>query len=202
MVDHRYAECPRILERGAHQLRTHDRPSVITHRYRSSRNHLAKLRKPFSSLADRDRPYHMHARRFSAMRLPDDEPDRRLIVGHRIGVRHSTHGGKSACSCSTRSSCDSLYILTSRLAQMTMHIDESGRHDAAVAFDDLGILDGPRIAEHALQLSVDNEYVSDVVDIPRRIQNPAAAQKKRFLPHQRLPPFAASASSGLPPASR
>ena len=126
VVGHRDAEGARVLERGAHQVRAHHRLAVVAHRHRAGAHHLAEL-------GERARPSGPPRSRRSGRRAPrrrrcacaNDEPDRRLVVGDRIGVRHGADGGESAGGRRARAGGDRLHVLAARLAQVAVHVDES-----------------------------------------------------------------------------
>ena len=86
-----------------------------------------------------------------------------------------------------------------------------GRHDAVGAVDDFGVVRRLDASADCFDYAAGNEHVADFVDFLRRIENASAGEKNR--PHAASgmsgapllrwpPPFAASASSGFPPASR
>ena len=83
VVGDRDAEGARVLERGAHELRADHRLAVVAHRHGAGADHLAELGERLALLADRDRADRIDARRAGALRLADDEADRRLVVGDR-----------------------------------------------------------------------------------------------------------------------
>ena len=207
VIDDGNAEGLRILERGAHEVRAHDRAPVVAHRDRARADHLAELRERLALLPDRDRADRMHARRGDATRLPDDEADRRLIVGDGLRVRHRADRGEAARGRRARARRDRLDILAARLAQMTVHVDESRRDVRARAVEDLRAIRSSEAAADRLDEPVAQEHVGDFVAPRRRIDHVPAGEEQvaHVARHQRSPPlkpFAASASSGFPPASR
>ena len=98
-----------------------------------------------------------------------------------------------------------LDVFPPRLAQVAMHVDEPRRNNEAVAVYDLGAVGGLDAAR-SRDFTVGNKKIPDLVEALRRIHQRTTLQKdglhslsSRPRP---LPPFAASASSGFPPASR
>ena len=208
VIDDGNAERLRVLERRAHEVRAHDGAPVVAHRDRARAHHLAELRERLALLSDGDRADRMHARRRDAARLANDESDRRLIVGDGLGVRHRADRGEAARGRRARARRDRLDILASGLAQMAVHVDEARRDERARAVEHLGAIGvrrGPRpIASTFPSRSSTSATSSRPV---RRIDHVSALEQHvaHGARHQRSPPlapFAASASSGFPPASR
>ncbi len=146
VVGDRDAERARVFERRAHELRSRDRPAVVAHGDRAGADHLAELRERLAFLADGHRADGVNARRPRAQRLPDDEADGGLVVGHRIGVRHRADGGEPAGRRGPRAGRDRLDILAPRLAQVTVHVDEARRDDVPRAVDHLEAAVAPNVA--------------------------------------------------------
>ena len=210
MVCHRDAKRPGVFERCAHQLRAHDRLAVVAHGHGTRADHLTELGERLAHLADRDGADGIHARAAGALGLTDDEADGRLIVRHGIGVGHGADGRESPRGGRTRAGGDGFDLLASRLPEMTVHVDEPRRDDASFAFHDVqrvAVAADVPDAPTGLDESIDDEQVSHRVDALRGIDEPASAQQQcarthRVPPRGLPPPFAASASSGFPPASR
>ena len=211
MIDDRNSERPRIFERRSHELGTHHRPAIVAHCNGARANHLAELGQHLAPLADGYRADRMNARRCGAVRLTNDEADRSLIVRHRICIRHRAHCREAAGRrgpCATR---DRLDVFPSRLSQMAVNIDEARRHDAFGAVDDFGVVGQLDAPADRFDYAGGYENVTDFVYFLRRIEDPSAGEKNRSHAASGLsgapllrcpPPFAASASSGLPPESR
>ena len=145
-----------------------DRLAVVAHGDGARGDHLADLGERFALLADGDRADRIDARRVRELRLSRDEADRRLIVGDRIGVRHRAHGGESAGGRRARAGRDRLDFFAPRLAQMAVHVDESGRDDEPGAVDRLETV-AIRVSlatrgPIASMRSVDDEHVGDAID--------------------------------------
>ena len=206
MIDHRNAKGARIFEGGAHQLGAGDRLAVVTDRYRACPDHLTEFGEHFSLLPHRDSPDRVDARGLRPLCLADDEPNRCLIVGHGIGVGHRADCGETACCGRPGTGRNRLDVLATRLAQMTVHVDEPWRNDEAIAIDDLGAIGRVDAATAVRDHAICDQQVADDIQSLRRIDQCPTAQNERL--HSRssrprlLPPLAASASSGLPPASR
>src|SRR5439155_6738110 len=120
--------------------------------------------------------------------------------------RKATDGG---C---TRAAGDRLDVFSSGLAEMAMHVDESRRHVLTGTIDRFETVTSGRLVSRALverlDLSVEDEHVGGLVERLRRIDDASAAKEQPARHSARPPraprpsPFAASASSGLPPESR
>ena len=175
-------EGARVLERRAHELRAGDRLAVVADGDRAGADHLAELGERLALLADRDRADRIDARRAGALRLPDDEADRGLIVGDRIGVRHRAHRGEAAGRRGARAGGDRLHVLAPGLAQVAVHVDEARGDDAARRSR------SPRRRRRARRSPTGRcasttpsreQHVADLVEPLRRIDDPAAAQQQR-----------------------
>ena len=164
------------------------------------------LGEDLSFLAERNRADRIHACGLRALRLSDDEPDRCLIVGDRIGVGHRANCREATSSSCLRSGCNRLHVLASRLAQVAVDVDESGRDDEPITVDHLGVLGRVDPVTTGGDHTIRHQQITHSVQTLRRIDERAPAQKERLhslsLRRRLLPPFAASASSGLPPARR
>src|SRR5450759_327561 len=206
MVDHGNLEGARVLERRSHQLRARDRLAVIADRDRAGAHHLPEFGQRLPFLTDRDRADRIYARRLGSLRLADDEAHRRLVVGDRISVRHRANRGESSGRGGPRSGRDRLDIFAPRLPQMTVNIDEARRDDESGTVDYIGFFRALYRASHASNRTVNYENVTDLVETLRWIDKSSALEEDRL--HslssrpRPLPPLAASASSGFPPASR
>ena len=197
---------PFVLQRRSHQLRACDRLPVVADGDRSCTNHFSEFGQRLPLLADGDRTDRVDARRLGSLRLTNNESHGSLVVGHGVGVRHRAHRGESSGCRGPRSRRDRLDILTSGLAQMTVHIDETRRDYEPGAIDHVGFFGPFDRASHTDDFPVGDKNVADFVEILRRIDQRSSAKQDRL--HslssrpRPLPPFAASASSGFPPASR
>ena len=90
-----------------------------------------------------------------------------------------------------------------------MHVDEARRYDESVAVDDADVIAVGRASGglERFDPAVGDNEIADLVELLRRIQHATATQDQPNVgvPVPRSPfpaPFAASASPGLPPASR
>ena len=201
MIRHRNAERPRVLERGPHQMTGCDRSAVVGDRHGAGADHLPELREPFSFLADRHGADRMYARESGPTRLAHDEPDGRLVVGHRIGIRHRADGRESACRGRARAARHRLFVFVARLAQVHMQIHETRRHHLALHVAHEGAFGRPQPAAHARDLAVLNQHVRGLVHVATRVDHVPTLEQD-WLSHSPPPRFAASASSARPPASR
>ena len=186
VIRHRDAEGARILQRRAHQLRTHHRTTVIADGDRTGGNHLAHLAQLHAVHADRDRADRVHARGVRLRGLRENEADGGLVVGDRIRVRHRAHRGEAACrrrSCAGR---DRLHILAARLPQVAMHVDETRRDMQSTAVDTLRLV-GPRDrAADRRHQTVDQQDVADAVQTDRWVQQVAAGEQQGTRGHSRV----------------
>ena len=208
VIDDGNAEGLRVLERRAHEVRAHDRAPVVAHRNGAGADHLAELRERFAFLSDGDRADRMHARRVDAARLPNDESDRGLIVGDGLRVRHRADRGEAARGRGARARRDRLDVLAAGLAQMAVHVDESRRDVCAACSRGSRRHRDARASRPIASTLPSRSNTSATSSRPcaGSITCPPSSSRSRIgARHQRSPPlapFAASASSGLPPASR
>ena len=137
VIGHGDAEGARVFERGSHQLRRRDRLAVVAHGDRTGTDHFAKLGQRLALLPDRHGSDRVDPGRLRPQRLPDDEADGRLVVRHGIGVGHGADRRESAGRRCPGTGCNRLHVLTPRLAQVAVHVDEARRDDPARAVDDL-----------------------------------------------------------------
>ena len=203
VLRHRDPERARILERTPHDLGGDDRVPIIADRHGAGVHHLTELRELLALLPQRGGPDGVDAGRAGVRPLLHDEPDGRLVVGHRVGVGHRAH----RCEATRRSRPGSrrhrLRILAPRLAQMDVDVHEAGRHDLALAVDDLRPVGRRELFLERLDLAVHYEEIRHGIVVLRGIHDPPALQEHRLHSSTSRPlPLAASASSGLPPASR
>src|SRR5690606_3431433 len=91
-------------------------------------------------------------------------------------------------------------VLPARLAEVHVKVDEPGRDHESARVHDLGAVGRVDPHPHLRHQAVDEEDVEERVDPARRVDHPPAPDQRRL--HRTLPPFAASAVSGSPPASR
>src|ERR1035437_8926553 len=101
----------------------------------------------------------------------------------------------------SRAGGDRLDILAARLAQVAVHIDESGRDHLPRAVDHRRVLRSRDVPADALDLAIAHEQVADAVELRRRIDQPAALEQHVAM-RAHAAPFAASASWGELPESR
>ena len=195
-----HVERARVLEGGAHELRAFHRPAVIAEGDRTGADHLGDFGQRLPLLPHGDRAVRIHAREPGGFALPLDEADDGLIIGHGLGVRHGADAGESTGRGAVRAGGDGFHVFTTRFAQMDVHVDHAGRDHHAADVDDFSAIGGSDAGSACLDSSVAQQHVTNGVHALRRIDNASAAQQQ-VLTH--TPPFfAASASSGLPPASK
>ena len=97
---------------------------------------LAELGELLPLLAQRDRADGIDPRLAGPLRLAHDEADRRLVVGHRIGVGHGADRGEAAGRRGHRAGGDGLEVLLARLAQVHVQVDQPGRDHLAGGVED------------------------------------------------------------------
>jgi len=119
----------------------------------------------------------MYAGGVCGLPLPQHEPDGRLVVGDRLGVRHRTHSREPANGRRSRAGSDGFDVLAARLAQMAMDVDESGRNDEPRAVDDLVVIAVRRTGRglEGLDRPVGQHEIANAVEILRWIQDSSTA---------------------------
>src|SRR2546426_11522499 len=92
--------------------------------------------------------------------------------------------------------------LVAGLAQVDVHVHQPGGDNLVPHVPNLGAVGRPEAGAKRGDFPVLNEDVRDLVEAPARVDHAAALQEQRL--HHSGPPdrFAASASSGRPPANR
>ena len=133
MIDDGQAEHAGVFERPAHQQRRRDRPAIVRERDAAGGLLLAELRQLLAFRADRHRADRIDAGEVRLGRLLDDELRDAGVVVDRIGVRHARDRGESAGDRRGRAAGDRLLVLLSRLAEVHVDVDQSGRDDPALA---------------------------------------------------------------------
>ena len=66
----------------------------------------------------------------------DDVAGDRGVIVHRQRIRHAADGGESSGGRGARAGLDGFGMLDARLAQVHVHVDETGRHDQAGGIED------------------------------------------------------------------
>ena len=161
---------------------------------------LAELRELLPLLRERDGADGIHPRLPRPLRLAHDEADGRLVVGHRIGVRHRAHRAEAAGGGGHRAGGHRLQILLARLPQVHVEVDEAGGHHLPGRVEHVGAVGPAEILAQRLDLAVLQEEVGHLVGVARGIEDPPAADENR--PHRSVSPPPGWAQSGEPPASR
>src|SRR5688572_16852563 len=116
----------------------------------------------------------MHARRVRGLPLPQHEPDRRLVVGDGLRVRHRADGGESASGGGTGAGRDRLDVLAPRFAEVAMHVDEPRRHHPPATADDANVvaLATPAGGPKRPDLPVGETEIAGRVDVRRWVDAP------------------------------
>ena len=137
---------------------------------------------------------------------PGDEIDQRDVVDHRVGVRHGDDGRDPAGCRRLSGRGEGLAMLGAGLADEDAHVDEAGRHDRALAVDDLGSrrprrLQPPRDPAATMRTVGDDDR-ADRIQIARGIDDAGIVEDDRTLgaavlggEHHGLRPMAAKARS-------
>src|ERR1700681_3250477 len=162
MVDHWNLERARVLERRAHQVRARHRLAIVAHRDCAGSDHFSELREDHSLLPYRNGADRVDPRRGSSLSLTDDESNSRLIVRHRVRVRHRAHRGESAGRRRTRAGCYGLDILATGLAEVAVHVIESRREDESVTVDRLRVIVVVDRPTDTGDFAVDDEEITDL----------------------------------------
>ena len=200
MFGDRHVEGARVLECGAHELRAFHRLAVITEGDGAGAGHLGDLGERLPFLPHGNRTVRIHPRKTSGFTLTLHKTNDGLIVGDRLGVGHRADAGETTSGGAVGAGGDGLDIFAARFAQVDMHVDHTGRDNHTAHVDDFSTIGGTDTGAAGLHASVAQQHITHRVHSPRRIDDASAAQQQ-VLAH--APPFfAASASSGLPPASR
>ena len=110
--------------------------------------------------------------RHRADRVHVDEPDLLAAVpdmvgddgavGDRVGVGHREHRGVSPQSCCRRTGFDVLGVLTARLTQVGVQIDEAGKQDLVGGVENVGVVGYGQVRADVGDLAVGRQDVDPV----------------------------------------
>ena len=104
--------------------------------------------------------------------LFDDETRDGGIVVDRIGVRHRTDAGPTAGDRRGRAAGDRLFVLLTRLTQVRVQIDETGRDDQSGCVEHVRVFGrGFRAVEQTDDTAFFDQHVATGVDLLRRIDH-------------------------------
>src|SRR5213594_152683 len=124
------------------------------------------------------------------------------VTGSVLGMAHTAVNPPATAARARR---DGLFVLVARLPQMHVDVHESRRDDRAAHVAHRGSGRCAEARAHGGDAAVLDQHVRGLVQVAARVHHPAALEQQ-WCRHQSVPPaagpFAASASSGLPPASR
>ena len=84
-------------------------------------------------------PIGKHIGKLSALGLLDHETGHRSVVVYRMRVRHRAHRRKTAGHRGGRAAGNRLFVFLARLAQVHVHVDETGRNNQARRVDNFSV---------------------------------------------------------------
>ena len=126
----------RVFQRRPHEVPRDHRIPVVADRDRSRPHEFPELGELFAALPQGDGADGVDTRGCGLRRLFHDEPDRSLVIGHGIGVRHGTDGGEPARHGGTCTRRDGLLAFVTGFAQVRVQVYQSGRdHQAGHVHD-------------------------------------------------------------------
>ena len=104
------------------------------------------------------------------------------VIGDGIGVGHGAHAGEAALGSSAGATLDVLFDLVARLAQVHVHIHQTGDEILAGKVADLGSLGGEVLADLGDLVTVDQD-VDDTIKLDRRIDDVGILKKQGHYRH-------------------
>jgi hypothetical protein len=128
-----------VLQRAAHQHGIAHAPAVVgEHPDRGGGvGHRAELGQPLAGQADGDRADRADVAVAGLPAQPPDLLDHAGRVGDGVGVGHRVHGGEAAEGGRPGAGLHRLGVLTARLAQVRVEVDEAREGDEPLGLDDL-----------------------------------------------------------------
>ena len=185
--DDRQAEHRRVLERPPHETGVHDGTAVVGHGHDARPVHLPDLGEPLALHAGRQRTDRVDARSARHPRPLQDELRHRRAVVHRVGVGHARQRGEAARERGRHAGRDRLFVFVARLAEVHVHVDQTGKHEEPAGIHDRVALGAacPR-TEHAHELVVLDQHVAGRCRAGDRVDDRAAGDHDP-LAHARPP---------------
>ena len=157
-------ELAHVLHAGAHHAGALDAVAVVGERHGALHDHVADLCERLALLAHRERADRAHVAEAGVAGAVDLVADLGAGVGHRIGVGHRGHVGEAAVGRGAGAGLDGLLVLEAGVAEVHVHVHETGNEVLAGGVDDLGIGGRLEALPHARDLLAVDEHVADVVE--------------------------------------
>ena len=176
MVDHGNAAHRRVLERTTHQQCRQDRLPIVGHRHAAGRLEIRNLGEVLAPRSDRHGADRIHARQAGLDGPLQDELRHARLIVHRIGVRHARDGGEAAGDGRGDTGRHRLLVLLSGLAQVHVHVDQTGRDDQSAELDHRRAVGG-KVGPDARHDAVLDQHVADTVDPVCRIDDASRLQQ-------------------------
>ena len=129
MGQNRLIEHPAVFKGPSHQFGVVDRGTVIAEGDGARLHQLADLRQLLSLAVAADARHHKHIAGVGSNRLLMDKFHGGLRVDGRLGVGDAGHAREATRQGRLRAGGDCFGLLTPRLPQMDMHVDQAGRHN-------------------------------------------------------------------------
>ena len=140
MVDHRQVKIACVLHRTPHYPGVRHRTPVVRDGDRTGGFHLAHFGEFRAVRRFCDRTDRENIGKARTLRLLDHVPRDRGVVIDRIRIRHRTNARPTARNRRRTARRDRFLMLLSRLTQMDVHVDKSGRDDQAARVKNLSIV--------------------------------------------------------------
>src|SRR5262249_53126051 len=185
----------RVFHRAPVEPAVHDTLAVVRERDASRLRQLGQLGELLAAQILRDRADRIDPHDPFDLRLGEDVVRHRAVVVDGTGIRHAAHRGEAAGGRGPRTGRDRLFIFLSGLAQVHVHVDESGTDDLAARVDDLDVGRALEAPTEPRDLTVLDQYVLDGIDAVGRIDHAAAADQET---HALSPPLRPASSSKTP----
>ncbi len=195
VADDRRAERQGVFHGAAVQAGVHHALAVVRERDAARFRQLGQLGQLLAAEIPRDRADRIDAHQALDLGLGEDVVRHRAVVVDRARVRHAAHGGEPAGGRGPRAGRDGLLVLLAGLAQVHVHVDESGTDDLAGRVDDLDVGGRLEAPPEPHDLAVLDQEVLDGVDVVRRIDHAPAPDQEA---HAWSPPLRPASRSKTP----
>jgi hypothetical protein len=178
VIDDRRVQHPCVLEGSPHQQCCRHWPAVVRKRDAPGRALLAELRKLLATRAERNCADRVDTRQPGLCGLLQNELRDPGVIVDRVGVGHAGDGREAARHRRGRSGRDRLLVLLTRLAQMHVHIDETGDDEPpARDVEHLGAIDR-QVATDSCDAPVFDQDVERAVALSGRIDDASPLQQQ------------------------
>ncbi len=178
VIDDRRPQHPGVFQGAPHQQRRGHRAAVVRKRDATCGTLFAELGELLATRPERHGTDRVDPRQPRLRRLLEDELRDAGVIVDRLGVRHAGNGGEPSGDCRRRARRDRLFVLLPRLAQVNVHVDQTG-HDQRASSDLEHLCAVDReIPGHPSDTSVLDQHVERAVTVSGRVDYPSALEQQ------------------------